>query len=797
MPAAGAQQLPKEALYGFVGIDLKHDPISIADHAVMRAINADLHTQVGTMKLRAGRSSLGDTGSGSAIRTMALHNTRRYQVAGTNLYRNFISISSSLSASNQVTGLAAYEPLNDTTTWSFIADPAGMYKDDGTNLYNWGLTAPAAAPVLAVGAAGSLNGTYGARYTYARVVGGVVVSESNPCPAPTGVALTNQQLNIPVVASTDPQITHIRVYRTLTNGTSYLFDQQVANATATIVSSQADTGLGTAVSTDNDVPPNCFGVAEFQGSLFLVGDATHPDYLWYSKQYQPEAVSAANYLKIGNATDPLRALVPLTGVLGVFSRLTKFRVFGNSVSGFTYLEALSKRGIADPKAYLGTSRGAVFVAHDGLFLTNFVEPDVELSQALQPLFYGQTVNGYAPINWSATSLTLAEYKRRLYFGYTDTGGQRQIAVYSYDTQHWYHYYHSVYTLLYEEANDALTMGDDAGKVWNIETGTQDNGGLIALTADLPTRAGSDRFVRKGYEWLGVDSQGTNPWNVTLSIDGSSVGTYGFSGTRQKRYVRLPEQTSGQQWQASVAYTGADSGAALYGVEVIETTHTQGQVWVEDPNNGSYFLEILPGTPPALPLVYRRFQFLKLDADAADTSSASGTWTADLYVDGSLAVSVPMPHPVNRFFHRIPGDIRGYEHYIRLRYSSSPAPLVYSLQAIDSGVEDGQVWVAVTGAADTYHAILPAQQRIDATRRKRFMYMRLNAEGASTTTWTLQLYVDGALRYTKAVAGDRNRDLIRLPSNILGYTWYVVATYSATVAPAFYGVEVLTQELRPA
>jgi hypothetical protein len=75
-------------------------------------------------------------------------------------------------------------------------------------------------------------------------------------------------------------------------------------------------------------------------------------------------------------------------------------------------------------------------------------------------------------------------------------------------------------------------------------------------------------------------------------------------------------------------------------------------------------------------------------------------------------------------------------------------------------------------------------------------MRLNAEAASGT-WALGLYIDGTLRYTARVSGNRNRDLVRLPANIQGYTWRVVATYSLAAVPKVFGVEMMTQELRAA
>ena len=172
-----------------------------------------------------------------------------------------------------------------------------MRKDDGTNTRSWGISAPSAAPTTAIGAAGSLSGAYFSAYTYARVVGSSVAHESNPSPNGTTRTLSSQTLDTTVVASTDPDVTNIRLYRTIAGGSSLLFDQQVANAGATINSTQADTSLGTAVETDNNVPNNMSWVAEFQSHVWGCRDSSNPHYLWYSKRFRPESFPLSQFLE--------------------------------------------------------------------------------------------------------------------------------------------------------------------------------------------------------------------------------------------------------------------------------------------------------------------------------------------------------------------------------------------------------------------------------------------------------------------------------------------------------------------
>jgi hypothetical protein len=469
-------------------------------------------------------------------------------------------------------------------------------------------------------------------------------------------------------------------------------------------------------------------------------------------------------------------------------------VFGNSVSGFTALEALNSRGVASANATLSTAKGVAFVAKDGIWLTNFVEADLELSAGIQGLFYGQTINGYNPIDVNTTTnlLTLAEYKRRLYFGYRDVLGTFVTAVYSPDTQHWYHYNHDSHVLNYEEDTDQLTAGTANGFVYVMETGTSDDGAAIQLDVACPPRTGGDRFRRKGYEWLGVDSEGVQPWTVTVDVDGATVLTATVQGQRRKRYVRFPDHTVGQSWQPRASYLGTDA-AALYALEVLETQHNQGQVWVEDSGNPDLFVQILPGSPVPMPLPRRRFTFLVLDADAA----ATGVWEADLYVDGTLQASLEIPGAHNKGMHALPLGITGYEWYTRVRYSDPDIPLLHTLDLLDTGVGDGQTWIAAPAPeADAYQQILPATELVNPFILKRFLYLKLDAE-AGTGFWTLDLYIDERLRQSVQVRGNRNHGLIRLAPQLLGYTWRLTARYSTGTIPALFRVQVLHQELKVA
>lgn len=568
MPLPIPQKAPQsEGLRGFLGVNLRRDRLSLADAEVAKSINADFHTRPGTILLRHGRSLLSSTELGGAVRLLARLNDHRYALAGTTLYRNFSSALTGLSGN--LAQLAAYRPLNDTDTWVFIADQTLMRKDRGTQIRTWGLTAPGSAATLADGGAGSLIGNYSVKYTYVRKVGSAIAHESNPSPVSNTLAITSRQISVTgLTDSSDAQVTHKRLYRTVDTGSTWLFDSEIAQGTTTATLTLADTALGTAVETDNNAPPACGWVSEFQGHFFLLRDASNPHYLWYSKRFRPESVPTTQYLEVGNPTDPLQSAVPLVGLLGVFTRLTKYRVFGNATSGFTYVEALSHRGTPAPQAVLATDTGALFVARDGLFLTNFLQADTLLSAAIEPLFTNETVNDFAPIDWNrADEIALTAWKQRYYLSYPSTSGATLLAVYSRETQHWYFYDHALRSLYNEEATDLLLGGTAGGQVVSLETPGGDLGAGVALTVELADRAGGQPYARKRFDWVraDVDAKGGTV-TLELLIDGVVRATKSLTGSRRRQLMRVPEGVMGYVWRAKLSYTGTER-VEIHGVQV--------------------------------------------------------------------------------------------------------------------------------------------------------------------------------------------------------------------------------------
>lgn len=423
-------------------------------------------------------------------------------------------------------------------------------------------TGLAGAVVASAGPAGSLTGAYSFRYTYARLEGAVVMHEGNPSPVTNTYTATATSILVSgFSAPTDAQVTHIRLYRTTAGGASYLFDQDIAIGPSFAYSSQTDTALTDLLETDNDVPPLANWAWSHLDTIFLTQDTANPHYVWFAKRFQAESVPPANFLEIGNPNDPVQCGVSHAGACGVFTRTTKYSILGNDTSGYSPQEAASHRGTPSPNTVCVSEYGVVFLARDGVFSTTFNGIDTKLSDGIEGLFLGQTVNGYAPINWEdANEFSGAVYKGRYFFNYCSTaGGSPNVtAVYNFALQHWSFYDLPITAINWEEGTDILVAGDEGGDIFTMETGTTDQDASITLSAttkDFACQEGAT--VWKLFQWLVIDADTDGETvTVTFYVDDTLRGTFSLSTTKRTTQTFDTAQAAmGHRWRVQIAYTG--------------------------------------------------------------------------------------------------------------------------------------------------------------------------------------------------------------------------------------------------
>jgi hypothetical protein len=335
----------------------------------------------------------------------------------------------------------------------------------------------------------------------------------------------------------------------------------------------ADTALGTEAPDDNGVPANAGWVTEYQGHLFTCKEPANPHYLRWSARFEPEAFPTDNFIEIGHPDDPLQCAVPIAGLLGVFTRTTKYQVAGNATSGFRHQEALSRRGTPSPLAVLASEYGIIFPHHDGIFRTNLLSQDQELSAEIAPLFYGETVNDMAPINWAAASTFAGAYRKgRYYFAYADGENTEpnKLAVLSRTTNKWYFFDHSARSLYMEEGSDeTLTAGFADGYVYVLEDGDSDSGDDIAMDVETKDYFGGEPDVRKLFVYARVDAEVPTGSTllVDLYVDGTLKRTASVTGSRTRVLLPFPEGSMGYTWRLGLRYTGSER-VRVYGATSI-------------------------------------------------------------------------------------------------------------------------------------------------------------------------------------------------------------------------------------
>jgi len=222
---------------------------------------------------RDGSVKLNTTAIEAAIWWIEEQAGARFAFAGTQIYEDESSIATGLTSAQWVA--IKYNAFNDTTDNIFALNGTDRKRIESSAAFEWGINAPTVAPTLTNGQATGLTGKYNAKYTYVRKVGAVVVSESNPSPsADLHREGNNQSLSVSITDSSDTQVTHVRLYRTLNGGVTYFLDQEVPAA-----------GYTHGVSESFEDTDNYITGAAFK---FTIQDAEHDTENTYTWEEQPD-----------------------------------------------------------------------------------------------------------------------------------------------------------------------------------------------------------------------------------------------------------------------------------------------------------------------------------------------------------------------------------------------------------------------------------------------------------------------------------------------------------------------------
>jgi hypothetical protein len=281
-------------------------------------------------------------------------------------------------------------------------------------------------------------------------------ARSNPSPVMTETFdVARQSVTItPTAAYGDANVRQEAYRRGGSNGGDWFFVAANSADGGAILDTASDTlaAASPALLTDNDQPVTSVTAAgaaiygqsvraifgPIEGFLFACGDPHRSGTLYWSKRYEPDHWPAVNHLETCPATDELMngALYGAQGF--VFSRERLYSIQIDLTGGnVVTLPTDCDKGIVGYLAFTTGLGGIYGVSRHDVFVTQGGGPPKVLSKLIEPLFNGETVNGYLPIDFHyLTAIRLAIYGDDLWFGFQDTGGSRVWWVFSLIYDRW-------------------------------------------------------------------------------------------------------------------------------------------------------------------------------------------------------------------------------------------------------------------------------------------------------------------------------------------------------------------------
>lgn len=489
-------------------LDINTDPSSLPESSDGNNISSDALTRCknlrtdrnGVVYLRDGSSKFNSSAI-SAINLLVEQSGYRYSL-GADIYKDETLIKSGLSSNDW--SAIKYNAYNDTTQQIFALNGLDRKRIDGSNVNEWGIESPQSAPSITIGAGSGLTGTYNVRYTYIRKVGQVVVTESNPSDEGIPVALTDDKLSISWTASTDPQVTHVRIYRTVADGEIYYFDQDVAVGSTSILSDTSDDDLNTQIVDNHNRPPLgtfTFGPA-YDGTCFIIDG----NKLYYCLPKQPEYWPEDYYVEISPPQFPGQCGCFYNGQAYVLTKTRIYYIQGTGATTFFPLPMESKTGAQGRFGALPIEGHGIFhTGPDGIYL--FSNGDKKVTEdRFEPIFRGEDINDIPGVSDMSTSI-LHRYVNDLIFGYSSYGYSypNNFLIFNLNSgkTNYYNYNNKEFICLQtDETNKRLISGGADGYVRQIEkpSETTDSGDAINWDVQskeftLQTRANFPRHTK--------------------------------------------------------------------------------------------------------------------------------------------------------------------------------------------------------------------------------------------------------------------------------------------------------------
>lgn len=407
---------------------------------------------------------------------------------------------------------------------------------------------------------------YNIKYTYARKEDTLLLYESNPSTADAVTEING--VNLSWATPSDPQITHIRVYRTEINGDTYYFDSEWLITDLNAFISTTDDELGSIITEDNDRPPLGSIVAgPLNGSLFIA----HDNLLYFSKANQPELWPALYYIEVSPPHQPIKALCIWSGLMYALTEFNIYQIQGTSPSTYFPIRCNALTGAKNQDGVIAIpDAGLIHVGNDGIYLWTSIGDTNMTREAFNVLFYATNGENVPYVYETYLSRCFfLRYKDKVYFFYPEATDSypSNLLVFDMQAQRTIHYEFGTQftTGCIDHTNDRLYVCDSSGYIWQLENESATTDNSTAISWQVQSKAFADPlykyFPRYAKYDVTVGSGGTAQGDILLNETSKQAHT--LTGTRNTR-KRLITGCTGDRLSVRISGTGT---VTIYGAEV--------------------------------------------------------------------------------------------------------------------------------------------------------------------------------------------------------------------------------------
>lgn len=323
----------------------------------------------------------------------------------------------------------------------------------------------------------------------------------------------------------------------------------------------------------NAIVPVFFMVED---SCFALGDLYQPQRLYKSKPGAPENWPATSYTDVCAASEELMNGGKIGSAGFVFSRTRLYSILLNSDGTFTSEPTECAEGLVGRWAMAETPYGIAFVSPFGVRITTGGTPTPISDAQIGPLFRGEAVNGFNPVDLTVpTALKLAYADNDLWLQYQDSGGTKRHWIYNFLDKTWRSYLfvtriNCVYNEPIQGGAASILLGSSASGGIYTHSGFSDLGSAIAYTARTGAWDFGDPATEKLLSQIRLhgnlltdtitvqaflNNEATSVTAQTMTGTGASELTYNFEpfGTLPQRArnvsieIRANASTSARPW----------------------------------------------------------------------------------------------------------------------------------------------------------------------------------------------------------------------------------------------------------